>query len=59
MTLNIGVIGAGAMGTAISQSIAENANKLFLYARKKEICDEINSTHYNSQYYPNLKLKEN
>ena len=54
MTLNIGVIGAGAMGTAISQSIAENANKLFLYARKKEICDEINSTHYNSQYYPNL-----
>ena len=59
MTLNIGVIGAGAMGTAISQSIAENANKLFLYARKNEICDEINSTHYNSQYYPNLKLKEN
>ena len=59
MTLNIGVIGAGAMGTAISQSIAENADKLFLYARKKEICDEINSTHYNSQYYPNLELKDN
>lgn len=59
MTLNIGVIGAGAMGTAISQSIAENADKLYLYARKKEICDEINSTHYNSQYYPNLKLEEN
>ena len=59
MTLKIGVIGAGAMGTAISQSIAENTEKLFLYARKKEICDEINSTHYNSQYYPNLKLKEN
>ena len=48
--LIFGVIGAGAMGTAISQSIAENADKLFLYARKKEICDEINLTHYNSQY---------
>lgn len=59
MTLDIGVIGAGAMGTAISQSIAENVNNLFLYARTKEICDEINSNHYNSQYYPNLKLKEN
>ncbi len=59
MTLKIGVIGAGAMGTAISQSIAENADELFLYARKKEICDEINSTHYNSQYYPNLELKDN
>ncbi|WP_405268778.1 NAD(P)H-dependent glycerol-3-phosphate dehydrogenase [Methanobrevibacter sp.] len=56
---DIGVIGAGAMGTAISQSIAENADNLFLYARKEEICDEINSSHYNSQYYPNLKLKEN
>ncbi len=59
MTINIGVIGAGAMGTAISQSIAENVNNLFLYARRKEICDEINSDHYNSQYYPNLRLKEN
>lgn len=59
MKLNVAVIGAGAMGTAISQSIAENVNKLYLYARKKEICNEINSNHYNSQYYPNLKLKEN
>lgn len=59
MTLEIGVIGAGAMGTAISQSIAENVNNLFLYARKKEICDEINTKHYNSQYYPNIELKEN
>lgn len=59
MKLNIAVIGAGAMGTAVSQSIAENVNKLFLYARKKEVCDEINSKHYNSKYYPNLRLKEN
>lgn len=59
MTLKIGVIGAGAMGTAISQSIAENVDELFLYARNKKICDEINSKHNNSQYYPNLKLKEN
>ena len=59
MKSDIGVIGAGAMGTAISQSIAENVNNLFLYARRKEICDEINSKHYNSQYYPNLELKEN
>lgn len=59
MKLDVAVIGAGAMGTAISQSIAENVNKLYLYARKMEICDEINEKHHNSQYYPNLKLKEN
>lgn len=33
MSLNVGVIGAGAMGTAISQCIAPNTNKLLLYAR--------------------------
>ena len=59
MKLDVAVIGAGAMGTAISQSIAENVNKLYLYARNIEICDEINEKQYNSQYYPNLKLKEN
>lgn len=59
MKLDVAVIGAGAMGTAISQSIAENVNNLYLYARNMEICDEINEKHYNSQYYPNLKLKEN
>ena len=35
MSLNVGVIGAGAMGTAISQCIAPNTNKLLLYARRK------------------------
>ena len=59
MKLDVAVIGAGAMGTAISQSIAENVNNLYLYARNMEICEEINEKHYNSQYYPNLKLKEN
>ena len=42
MSLNVGVIGAGAMGTAISQCIAPNTNKLLLYARRKEICYDIN-----------------
>lgn len=59
MSLNVGIIGAGAMGTAISQTIAKNANKIYLYARKKEICDEINNKRYNSQYYPNVKLQDN
>lgn len=59
MALNVGVIGAGSMGTAISQSIAENVDNLYLYARNNEICKEINKNHYNSLYYPNLLLKDN
>ena len=57
--MNIGVIGAGSMGTAISQSIAENTDELLLYARDKQICDEINLKHQNTKYYPNIKLKDN
>ena len=59
MSLNVGVIGAGAMGTAISQCIAPNTNKLLLYARRKEICDDINEGHINCEYHPSVKLHEN
>lgn len=59
MVLTVGVIGAGAMGTAISQILAENVDTLYLYARNKEICTEINNKNHNSIYYPNIKLKNN
>lgn len=59
MTLTVGVIGAGALGTAISQTISENADRLILHVRKQELCDDINNKGYNTQYYPNQKLNEN
>lgn len=59
MKLKVGVIGAGAMGTAISQTIANNTDKIYLYARRKEVCDGINNSGYNFQYYPNIKLQKN
>lgn len=55
----IGVIGAGSMGTAISQIISTNGYKVLLYARNKEVCKTINSTNYNKSYYPNIKLNDN
>lgn len=58
MSIKIGVIGAGAMGTAVAQTVAPNA-KVLLYARREEICETINKTHVNSQYFPNVKLHEN
>ena len=59
MLLNVGVVGAGAMGTAIAQSIAPNTNKLLLYARRKEICDDINNQHINDEYHPGVGLHKN
>ena len=59
MTMKVGVVGAGALGTSISQIISENVDELMLYARKQELCDDINSTGYNSSYYPDKKLNDN
>ena len=59
MTMKVGVVGAGALGTAISQIISENIDELMLYVRKQELCDDINNTGYNSHYYPDKKLNDN
>lgn len=59
MSLDVGVIGAGAMGTAISQSVSENVDNLILHVRKEEIKNDINENSYNSRYYPNTRLNDN
>ena len=59
MTLNVGVIGAGSMGTALSQTISENADRILLHARNPDLCHDIHNTGYNTHYYPNRKLNDN
>lgn len=59
MTLNVGVIGAGSLGTALSQTISENVDQLLLHVRKQNLCDDINNTGYNTHYYPSQKLNNN
>lgn len=59
MFSSIGVVGAGAMGTAISQTICENTQKVLLYARREEIVNSINENHINREYFPNIRLEEN
>ena len=55
----VGIIGAGSLGTALSQIVAQNVEEVFLLSRRKELAETINSTHINSEYYPNVKLEEN
>ncbi len=52
-------MGAGSLGTAIAQTISENVNQVILHLRRKELRDSINETRYNTEYYPNTKLKDN
>ena len=56
--LNVGIIGAGALGTAIAQSISNKLDKVFLYARRSKIANDINNG-CNEEYFPNIKLNDN
>jgi glycerol-3-phosphate dehydrogenase (NAD(P)+) len=53
------VLGAGAWGTSLAEILAENGFDVTLYARKKEVSDEINNKHSNNSYFPfSLKLNK-
>lgn len=55
----VGVIGAGAFGTAIAQTVANNVEEVILYLRRDNLANEINKIHINTEYYPNTELKDN
>ncbi len=57
--MQIGVIGAGAFGTAIAQTVANNVEEVILYSRRDNLANEINKLHINTEYYPNTELKDN
>ncbi|MCL2115480.1 MAG: NAD(P)H-dependent glycerol-3-phosphate dehydrogenase [Methanobrevibacter sp.] len=55
----VGVVGAGSFGTALAQITSKNVEEVLLYSRKEKIAENILKTRYNSEYYPNTKLKKN
>lgn len=55
----VAVIGAGALGTALAQTVAENVDKVYLHLRREELKEEINESRFNNEYYPNTQLKNN
>jgi glycerol-3-phosphate dehydrogenase (NAD(P)+) len=52
----IGVIGAGAWGTALAAMLASNGSAVTLWAREPELVAEINACHTNTPYLPGIKL---
>ncbi len=59
MTAAIGVIGAGAWGTALAQVAAGNGHELRLWARDPALVAAINDTHENAAYLPGIPLSPN
>ena len=55
----IAVIGGGSFGTAIANLVAENGHNACLWLRNAERAEEINRSHVNSAYLPELTLHAN
>jgi glycerol-3-phosphate dehydrogenase (NAD(P)+) len=55
---NIAIIGAGAFGTSIARTIAENHPEfgIKLWSYEKEVAESINSAHLNNLYLPGVEL---
>lgn len=54
----IGIIGAGAWGTALAQSLANSGRNVTMWARETEVIDSINHHHENSVFLKGVRLNE-
>lgn len=54
----VGVIGAGAWGTALAITAARAQNDVMIWARETALVDEMNNAHMNSLYLPSAILPE-
>ena len=58
MTQTIGVIGAGAWGTALAQMLSTDGRDVLLWAYEPEVVEAINRDHRNPSYLPSAELSE-
>ena len=52
----IGILGAGAWGTAIGKHLAERGHRVELWCREAEVAEEINHRHANSRFLIGVPL---
>jgi glycerol-3-phosphate dehydrogenase (NAD(P)+) len=53
---SIGVIGAGAWGTAIAQMLTREGQSVLIWALEPEVADAINTRHENTPFLPGVPL---
>lgn len=54
----VAVIGAGSFGTTFAKILADAGNDVTVWARRREVAEEINVTRTNKQYLPEITLPE-
>ena len=55
-TCNIGVVGAGAWGTALAHMLASDGRDVLIWALEPELVEQINASHRNALYLPAAAL---
>ncbi|MFV0368879.1 MAG: NAD(P)H-dependent glycerol-3-phosphate dehydrogenase [Hyphomicrobiaceae bacterium] len=53
---SIGVIGGGAWGTALAQTVRLAGRNAVIWAREPDVVDDINARHVNAQFLPGIPL---
>ncbi|WP_448578634.1 NAD(P)H-dependent glycerol-3-phosphate dehydrogenase [Thermaurantiacus sp.] len=54
----IGILGAGAWGTALAQTVASDGTPALVWAREPEVVDSINRAHENPLFLPGVALSD-
>lgn len=53
---SVSVVGGGAWGTALAQTLSHNGRSVALWAREPEIIEDINARHVNRTFLPGVDL---
>lgn len=59
MSQKVGVVAAGAWGTAVAQTLANAGHEVLLWCYEKDVARAINKTHENTRYLPTIRLHDN
>lgn len=58
-TRTVGILGAGAWGTAFAQALARGGHEVVLWALEDDVVQSINGEHENKRFLPGFKLEAN
>ncbi|MBU3849182.1 MAG: NAD(P)-dependent glycerol-3-phosphate dehydrogenase [Candidatus Treponema excrementipullorum] len=57
-TSKVGILGAGAWGTAVAQALARGGHDVVIWAMEQDVTDSINNCHENKRYLPGFTLSK-